>query len=150
MLGAWVGALCTPASGGPSLPLSLSFPIMDGSCTLGEGGGAEGIGKTEAAQIGKTEAAAQVIPCPPHPHPKPNMPAAHPGPVAWADVSSLGKSLTRPGRRPTPVGAIRRRADGTNSCWPAGPSTGVATLRGMSPSLQDLRAIPAGCHRAGG
>lgn len=73
MLGAWVGALCTPASGGPSLPLSLSFPIMDGSCTLGEGGGAEGIGKTEAALMGKTEAAAQVIPCLP-PTPSPTCP----------------------------------------------------------------------------
>lgn len=76
-------------------------------------------------------------------HTRPSMPAAHPGPVAWADVSSLGKGLARPGRRPTPVGAIRRRADGTNSCWPAGPSTGVAILRGMSPSFQDLRATPS-------
>ncbi|XP_074206438.1 yjeF N-terminal domain-containing protein 3 isoform X1 [Camelus bactrianus] len=57
------------------------------------------------------------------------VPAAHPGPVAWADVSSLGKGLTHPGRRPMPVGAIRQQADGTNSRWPARPSMGVTRLR---------------------
>ncbi|XP_045847053.1 yjeF N-terminal domain-containing protein 3 isoform X2 [Meles meles] len=126
--GALVGALCTPASGGPSLSLSLSFPCMDGFCTLGEGHAHPSEREDRGCCPGDPLS---------HPPPtQPSMPAAHPGPVAWADVSSLGKGLTHPGRRPTPVGAIRRRADGTNSCWPAGPSTGVATLRGCPPDCK--------------
>lgn len=84
--GAWVGALCTPASGGPSLSLSLSFPCMDGTCTLGEG---------HAHPSGKTEAAAQVIPWPIPPHP-----AQHAHCPPWP--SCLGRrELTRQRPRPS-------------------------------------------------
>lgn len=64
------------------------------------------------------------------------MPAAHPGPVTRADVSSLGKGLACPGRRPMPVGAIRPWADGTNSRWPAGPSTGGGRIQRDVPWLE--------------
>lgn len=51
-------------------------------------------------------------PLPPCPAP---VPAAHPGPAAQADVSSLGPGRARPGRRLAPAGAIRQQAVGTNS-----------------------------------
>lgn len=145
------GGACWGLGWGPSAPqllmapaglpfLSLSFPSVDGSCTLGEG---------HVPKMGKTEVAAQVIPCPNPSTPSPACPLAHPGPVARADVSSLGKGLARPGRRPMPVGAIRRRADGTNSCWPAGPSTGVAILGGV-PQLSRPQGHPSRVPQSGG
>lgn len=65
--------------------------------------------------MGSAQAGAQVT-LAPLPYTQHGVPSAHPGPVAQADVSSLGKGLAHPGRRPMPVGTIRQRADGTNSC----------------------------------
>lgn len=141
--GTWGGGeACDLASGTLAcLPtLSLSFPSGDGSSTLGR---AEG-------HVHPSDGEDQGC-CPdglasPSPHTQPSMPAAHPGPVAQADVSSLSKGLAHPGRHPKPVGAIRPPpADGTNSCC-----QGVDGFMGTSPGLQDPRDISAGCHRVWG
>ena len=92
------------------MPTRVCFFIVDGFYTLSE---AEGHvhpldGQCPGWRPGD--------PGSPPPYTQHGMPSAHPGPVAQADVSSLGKGLAHPGRRPMPVGTIRQRADGTNSC----------------------------------